>query len=86
MVYRTPGREPVLRGYEYKLTREEVIEAITKWLESKGEMDTPDDATTPGSTRVLVKSDGNGMHNRSLDVKTGRPLRVMWEVLEGEEP
>jgi len=68
----------VLKEYEFKLTREEAIEAISFWLrEERGAAVTPDDATDARHTRVVVDS--------RLVVKD-QPLRITWSVLEGKEP
>lgn len=76
----------MLKKYQYKLTREEVIQAVSMWVQdrNKGDM-TPEAATDHDKTTVFVKSKSSGQV-RTLRVQSKQPLCVEWEVLEGAEP
>jgi len=80
----------VLKKYQYKLTREEVIQAVSMWVQDKhrekgASEPTPEAATDPDKTVVFVRSAG-ASNVRTLRVQSKQPLCVEWEVLEGAEP
>jgi hypothetical protein len=74
------------REFKYSLTASELVEAISTFLDNRGEVNTPADAATPEDIKIYTEMDGDSDRSTRRYIDRGSPLIIEWSTLKGDEP
>ena len=89
MPYRTPGKM-MKKEFKFSLTKDEIIEAVTRWMIEQGHSNTPRNDYNQTAIKVGVVYDAyspKGHHQKLVaHVGKGLPFQITWKTIVGEKP